>query len=223
MNLALRAAPANADTKDMVAARQRFLAAGWYRPLTEAVVAALAGAMRVVEVGAGTAHYLAAYLNAMPGAVGLATDVSPAACRVAARAHPRLGAVVADTWVGLPIGEGVIDAVLCVFAPRNPAEFARILGPGGRVIVATPNAGHLADIRDRLSLLGIESDKLDRLDESLAAMHLVRRDNVVHRLELPAEAAADLIAMGPNAFHGKGSPGAVSTQAAFTVSVYESS
>ena len=57
VNLALRAAPRNADTAEMVAARNRFLDAGWYRPLTEAVVQALAGRVRVAEFGAGTAHH----------------------------------------------------------------------------------------------------------------------------------------------------------------------
>ena len=60
------------------------------------------------------------------------------AARRAARAHPRAAAVVCDVWRGLPIADGCADLVLDVFAPRNGAEFARVLRPGGTLVVVTP-------------------------------------------------------------------------------------
>ena len=61
LNLLLRAAPKNADTPEMIAARDRFLSTGWYEPLTRTVVTALDGACRVLEAGAGTGHHIAAF------------------------------------------------------------------------------------------------------------------------------------------------------------------
>lgn len=220
VNLALRGTPRNADTAGMVAARERFLDAGWYGPLSEAIRAALAGRLRVAEFGAGTAHQLCSHLEATPDAVGLATDVSPQACRRAARRHPRLGVVVADTWAGLPVRDGALDAVLCVFAPRNPVEFHRVLSPGGILVVVTPRPEHLAELRDSLGLLGIEEEKLHRLDASLANFSLRERTELSHRLQLTAEAALDLVQMGPNAFHHPPVPEQLTTTAAFTLSRY---
>lgn len=202
VNLLGRAAPANADTAEMVAARARFLGAGHYQPIVDALVNRVRSGRRLVEVGAGTGHYLAGVLDSRPEAVGLATDISPMACRRAAKAHDRMGAVVADTWAGLPIRSGVADVLLCCFAPRNPAEFARITAPGGLLLVVTPNEGHLAQARESLGLLGIQEDKLAKLNRSMAgAFEAVWSQRIRWTMDLDAAAVTDLVQMGPNAFH----------------------
>ncbi|GAA1390531.1 putative RNA methyltransferase [Luteococcus peritonei] len=202
VNLLGRAAPANADRADMVAARDRFLSAGHYRPIEQALARRIGSARRLLEVGAGTGHYLAGLLEALPQAVGLATDVSVPACRRAARAHERMGAVVADTWAGLPVRSGHVDALLCVFAPRNPAEFARVCAPGATLAVVTPNAGHLAQAREALGLLDVEADKLARLNRTMSgAFEAVWTQRIRWSMDLGAQDLSDLVQMGPNAFH----------------------
>ncbi|HSN42801.1 MAG TPA: methyltransferase domain-containing protein, partial [Propionibacteriaceae bacterium] len=202
VNLSGSAPPPNADTPAMVAARDRLLSSGAYDPIADALAHRLRRVRRLVEVGAGTGHYAARVLDAAPEAVGLATDVSPAAARRAARAHERLASVVADTWGTLPLRSASVDAVLCVFAPRNPAEFARILARGGLLVVVTPNPGHLAELREACGLLDIPDDKSDRLHRSLAgAFEPVVTTRVSRTLTLGVDALTDLIDMGPNAFH----------------------
>ena len=201
VNLLGRAAPANADTPAMLDARARFLAAGRYAALADAVASALSGALRIVEVGAGTGYYLGRALDSLPGAEGLATDVSPAAARRAARAHPRAASIVADTWAGLPLLDDAVDAILCVFAPRNPAEFARVLAPGGRLVVAVPTPAHLAELRSGYGLLDVAGDKTEAV-ASLPGWSLERVETVTGEMALSADEVADVIAMGPNAFHG---------------------
>ena len=200
VNLLGHAAPANADTPAMVAARDRFLGGGHYAPIAAAVARGAAGARRILEVGAGTGHYLAAALDAAPDAEGLATDVSPAAARRAARCHPRAAAVVADTWAGLPLPDGAVDALLCVFAPRNPAEFDRLLAPTGRLVVAVPAAEHLGELRSRHGLLDVPGDKTAAIAAAWPAWS-ADVEEVRYRLDLTGDQVADLIAMGPNAFH----------------------
>src|SRR5690606_6340959 len=81
----------------------------------------------IVDAGAGTGHLLARVLDrAGPHAVGLALDISKHAIKRAARAHPRIGAVVADVWRPIPIRDGRAALVMNAFAPRNGPEFARI-------------------------------------------------------------------------------------------------
>lgn len=195
--------PANADTPAMVAARARVLAAGAFDEL-DVALARLSGSPRtILDVGGGTGHHLARLLEAHPGARGVSLDVSVPAAKRAARAHERAASVVADAWGALPLRPGRFDLVTCVFAPRNFGEFARVLGEGGLALVVTPDPEHLASIRERYGLLGIDADKDDRLLRAAAGwFEPVGRHRVRAPIDADAALTADLIAMGPNAFHG---------------------
>ena len=194
--------PGNADTAEMLAARGRVHASGLFELVAAEVAAHLTGRPRVLEVGSGTAHYLLRALGDDEAGVGVALDVSKAAARLAARLDPRIAAVVADVWRGLPIADHCLDGVLCVFAPRNLAEFARVLRPDGRLVVVTPKPGHLAGLRDRHGLLEVPAGKADQL--ALAAAEFfepLSLGGLVRTSQVGAALAADVIAMGPNAFH----------------------
>jgi len=205
--LAGGAAPGTADTPSMVAARDAFLGAGHYRPLADAlaetcVPAAADVAGCVLEVGAGTGYYLARVLDAMPGRVGLALDISKHAARRAAAAHPRIGAVVCDAWKRLPVADDAAAVVLDVFAPRNAAEIARVLAPEGTLVVVTPTERHLAEAAGPLGMLDIDPDKADRLAAQLAG-HFRQTDErpAEWSIELDAGALRSLVGMGPSAHH----------------------
>lgn len=202
VNLLSGPEPRNADTAAMLAARRRVHAAGLFEQVALEVRSRLVGRPRILEVGAGNAHYLAMALGDDPDGVGIALDVSKAAARAASRADPRIAAIVADVWRPLPIRDHCLDAVLCVFAPRNLPEFARVLRPDGRLVVVTPQAEHLAGLRDRHGLLEVPPGKADQL--ALAASEFfepVATSRLLKRTTVSAELASDLIAMGPNAFH----------------------
>ena len=206
LNLSGRPPPRSADTPAMVAARDRFLTAGHYRLLAEGITGAAVWStgrdLRVLDCGAGTGYYLAAVLNRAPGSRGVAVDVSVAAARRAARAHARIGAVVADAWRGLPVQAGVLDVVLNVFAPRSPAEFWRVLAPTGRLVVATPAPEHLVELREALPLLDVGPDKQARLSRALDAYFLPMEDHLVRSVQQwSASTVGDAVRMGPNAFH----------------------
>lgn len=219
LNLLRSAAGATADTADMVADRAAFLASGHYAPVAELVARSATGAV-AVETGAGTGYYLSAVLAARgPQARGVATDLSAYACRRSAKL-PRVGAVVADTWAGLPLRTGVADTVLTVFAPRNWREFARIATPSGRVLVVTPQQDHLGEVRRRLGLLGIEDEKHARLLSDAAPwLTHAGHEELRYRITLPPDEVAQLIGMGPNAFHGARDTGAIEEPVETTVAV----
>ncbi len=197
-----------ADSAAMLEARDAFFAAGHFDPIVRAVAerasALLAGggAGCVVDVGAGPGRYLAAVLDAAPGRAGVALDLSKHAARRAARAHPRVAAAVADTWGRLPVATGAAALVLDVFAPRNAAEFRRLLAPGGALIVVTPTARHLREAVEALALLAVDADKDERLAAQLESDFILEREEVV---EVPlALSRADLehvALLGPSAWH----------------------
>ncbi|MER7168240.1 putative RNA methyltransferase [Micromonospora sp. NPDC000207] len=241
VNLLTGRAPHVGDTSEMVAARDDFLAAGHYEPLSAALAAAATTALHrlpytpdptntphpvdradptntshpmnraepmdgayplVVDSGAGTGRHLAAVLAALPGAVGLCLDVSKPALRRAARVHPRATAALADTWQRLPLADGAVAVLLNVFAPRNGAEFRRVLHPEGTLLVVTPAGDHLIELVGPLGLLRVDPTKADRVAESLSA-HLTEVDvtPLRHRLHLTHAEVATLVGMGPSARH----------------------
>lgn len=203
--LAGDAKPGTADTADMVAAREAFLRAGHYKPIADALATEAAATVAdgaVVDVGAGTGHYLAHVLDAAPDRVGLALDISKYALRRAAKAHPRAGAVVCDAWRPLPVRDACAALVLNVFAPRNPAELRRVLHADGTLAVVTPTAAHLAELVAALGLLRVDEDKKARLDAALAP-HFVpqRAHRVGFTLTLGHDDIATVVGMGPSAWH----------------------
>ncbi len=197
--------PPSGDSAGMVADRVAFLEAGHYAGVTGALadaVGADGSPEALLDLGGGTGHHLAGVLGRFPDAVGVVLDSSPYAARRAARAHPRAVAVVADSWARLPVREGAVDRVLVVFAPRNGPEIARVLRPGGRLVVVTPAADHLAELVGPLELLRVDPDKAARLAAALEPeLEPVRTATYRQVLELSRAAAATLVGMGPHARH----------------------
>ncbi len=210
------------DTADMVAARDDFLAAGHYRPIADALAAAAVAAVAeasdggnggdgpggdgsgglVADLGAGTGHYLAHVLDALPGRPGAALDISKYALRRAARAHLRIGAVVCDAWRPLPLLDASAGLVLNVFAPRNGPEIRRVLRPGGTLLLVSPTSRHLRELVDTLGLLSVDEEKQRRIDEKLGPyLTPAGRREVEFTMRLSAEDVRTVVGMGPSAWH----------------------
>jgi 23S rRNA (guanine745-N1)-methyltransferase len=247
-----------ADSADMVAARFDFLSAGHYQPLADAIAdlasPALMGAPDgqpvVLDAGTGTGHYLRAVLDrvardrAAPdheapdapwadgvSAAAIGLDISKFALRRAARMNPEAVNVVGDVWQPLPVAENAVDVVTVVFAPRNAPEFARVLRPGGRLIVVTPRPGHLEEIAGLTGMLGIEPAKDERLAASLGKHFApVEARDLDLELSLSPRDVANLAYMGPAGHHldraalaalEAGLPAWTSVSARFRISVFE--
>lgn len=204
-----RARPHTADTAEMIEARAAFLESGRYAPIAEAVTAAALLAAGVgpedaciVDAGTGTGYYLAHALGALDGRTGLALDISATAAKRAARAHERIGSIVCDTWKRLPIRDGAAAVVLDIFSPRNADEFARVLAPGGSLIVVTPAGQHLKELVGVLGLVSVDERKDDRLEDSLGKSFKLREQVAVEfEMLLSHSEVALLVGMGPSSRH----------------------
>ncbi len=204
------------DDRAMLAARRRFLDAGHYAALTTAVtttvLAHLSGttnqAAHIVDIGCGEGAYLDALAQALhaqrPDAVHClgGIDLSRDAVRMAARRCPFAQFAVADTWRKLPLRSAATAVLLNLFAPRNPAEFARIAAPEALLLVVIPRPGHLLSLRERFALLAIEEAKRAQVVAQLAeGFALTGSETLDMALRLEDTAVADLVQMTPGARH----------------------
>ncbi|AIY00249.1 putative methyltransferase [Arthrobacter sp. PAMC 25486] len=211
------------DTAAMVEARDAFLDAGHYQQLADALsegvrellagrgagpgVASDAEPALIIDAGTGTGYYLQHILaklgqDASHNVAAVGLDISKFALRRAARRNPDAVNIVWDLWRELPLGAGVADVVLVIFAPRNSREFARILKPGGHLLVVTPLPGHLADIADEAGLLGIQEDKEAALKESFGGeFELLGSQELLVPLQLAPADIGNVALMGPAGHH----------------------
>jgi 23S rRNA (guanine745-N1)-methyltransferase len=79
---------------------------------------------------------------------------------------------------------------------------ARVLAPDGVLLAVTPTTRHLYELVGPLGLLSVPDDKEDRLDAQLTShFELVERHAVEHAMFLTRDEAAQLVRMGPSAWH----------------------
>jgi 23S rRNA (guanine745-N1)-methyltransferase len=206
------------DSKEMVAARQRFLDHGHYERLSDALNALAAEELAkrpgpagpparcVLDVGCGPGYYLGRlhvqlrHHGALFDFYGI--DIARDAARLAARRYRDIQFVVADSQGRVPLADRSVRLLLDIFAPRNAAEFARVVAPGGLLLVAIPRPDHLAELRAGADLLAIEEQKQERVIERFArAFELARTTEVAYEIEPGDEDLADLVLMTPNARH----------------------
>jgi 23S rRNA (guanine745-N1)-methyltransferase len=209
------------DTGDMLLARRGFLGRGHYAPLSDAinhrVAHYLSGPPRcyegpaptcIVEVGCGEGYYVGRLKRHLDDKAGcgdicyFGMDISKDAARLAAKKYAEIRFIVADIRQKALFSDAAVRVELNVFAPRNPAELARITAPGGMLLVVIPNPDHLESLRVRLGLLGIEADKEQRVIEQFAeTFHVAGTQTLAYDMHLNGQDLIDLVRMTPNYWH----------------------
>ena len=200
------------DAKEMLKARRNFLESGFYAPLSDAVnelvrahLPDASGPMHILDAGCGEGYYLDRLQRALASQrdgcyIGL--DVSKEAIRMAAKRYRQLFFVVADVKQPLVLADGAFHAILNIFAPRNPAEFARVTVKGGVLIVVIPAPEHLIRLRSAIGLLSIEEQKQQHVEEQFADhFKLVTSLSIAYPLHLNNEQIEQVVMMTPSYWH----------------------
>lgn len=159
------------DPRETVDARRALLDGGFGDALTRALLelAHRWGVRResvALELGCGEGHFLAALATEFE-ASALGIDLSPHAVERCARRHPQHFWLVANADRRLPLLAGSIDVALSIDGRRPRDELARVLAPGGRLLVAVPAPDDLAELRGEVLP---QSSELDRVPRVLAEL-----------------------------------------------------
>ena len=206
------------DDAKMLQARRRFLDAGHYAALSEAINNQVTTLLQthfeqgkqpaILDAGCGEGYYLGQLhthlLAAFPmnNLCLLGMDVSKTAVRYAAKRVKNGRFFVANTNTLIPAGDQTVNVLLNIFAPRNPAEFARVMTKNGHLLIVIPKPTHLQSIRAEFDLLAIETDKKEHVVDRLSGLfQLVRIIGIEDKITLTSHSLTDLLQMTPNAHH----------------------
>lgn len=193
------------DSKEMVAARHRFLNGGGYAPFAEELARLCTelarkkgGVLHILDAGCGEGYYDSVICAALEkeglGYELAGFDISKAAVRLAAkRKIPHAAFAVASSFAA-PVETGWADVVLNVFSPFAGSEFHRCLAAGGRLIYAVPTAGHLMGLKDVLYDEPYENPCQQVAYEGFSLAGETRVDD---SLSVQGQAISDLFAMTP--------------------------
>ena len=209
------------DSKEMVAARRRFLMAGFYQPIAAAVSRAVLAdlpadaSISCLDAGCGEGYYLRQLAAAVAEEQTLALlglDISKWAVLSAAKQDRRPSWVVGSN-ANLPVLSGTLDRVLCLFGFPVYAEFARVLKPGGRLVQVDSGLDHLRELREII----YPSLKPERTADPQTPAGFSRLPTETLRFSIDLTSAgqvADLLAMTPHLY--RASAGGRAAAAALT-------
>jgi len=184
------------DPRAALEARARLFAAGVGRELVHALSTHLGGraGSLAVELGSGAGDVLAAVREAC-GFTAIGLDLSTAAAELAARRFPALAWLVANADRRLPLLPASVDLVLSVNGRRNPEECARVLRPGGELVVVVPAPDDLVELREAVQGAGAAKERAAGVvAEHAAAFALRERAQVRVRERLARAQLLDLLA-----------------------------
>jgi 23S rRNA (guanine745-N1)-methyltransferase len=200
------------DSKEMVAARRRFLERGHFGPIADRAFAVAWFALdemrertaAVLDAGCGEGYFLQRFAelaaaDASGSAVTLAgIDVSKWAVKAAAkRKVPAAWAVASNKQP--PFLPGSIDLVLCLFGFPAWEGFRKVQPPDGFSLLVDPGPEHLIELREIIYPRVRRTPPPSLSAAEAAGYKLVREEGLRYETVLTqAEEIRDLLAMTPH-------------------------
>lgn len=213
------------DSEASILARQRFLAAGFYQPLQQALVDIVSDLIAEnygdqpinwLDIGCGEGYYSQALANLTINNL-IAADISkPALIELAKKSKSAnqlwyqqqddsKTAVIpmVASAAQLPIKAQSLFGISSIFSPILPQAFFEVLKNDGYLIIAKPDQGHLASVRQALFEDVREHDSDKFLQDLAPYFDLVKRVAVETTLNLSQIELADLLTMTPYSYRAK--------------------
>ncbi len=191
------------DNAEMVQARQSFLEAGYYSPLVERIGALLKNELspgeqtQLLDLGCGEGWYTDRLARQL-GCCTTGLDISKEAVKAACKRNKDIHWLVA-TGADIPLAEGSVDAATLVFSRLMPEPTAKVLKPGGLLLVVTPGPDHLLALRRLIYTDVRASSGFDPAAQLADLFEPVAQETLSFEFKLPdATAIQNLLAMTPH-------------------------
>lgn len=137
------------DTREMVAARRRFLDTGAYAPIGSAICELLkihGAGDALLDVGCGEGYYTAKAAESLTHCEFYGIDVSKDAVRYASARYKSI-AWLCGTAARLPFGDGSFSCLMSIFSLTVPGEFHRVLRENGIFLQVLAGEDHLLNLK----------------------------------------------------------------------------
>lgn len=194
------------DSKEMVAARRRYLESGVYAPIAAGVARLLMDGLEgqapyaCLDAGCGEGYYLRRLQEQDErgelALIGL--DISKWAVMAGARSSPGMRWLVGSN-AHLPVPEASLDALICMFGFPVYEEFRRALKPGGLLLQVEAGPDHLLELR-HIIYPSLKAEK-PPTQEPPEGFSLEADERLSFAIALQSQAQiADLLLMTPHLF-----------------------
>ena len=195
------------DSKEMISARQQFLQAGFYQPISEQLNKIIQSLLldknqaNILDAGCGEGYYLNRChqhheINFPDKQVSfLGLDISKPAIMTAAKQYKSITWVV-GTNKAPPVMEQSIDIVLCMFGFCDLDIISTILKPDGKVILVDAGSDHLLELRRILYPHLKDSRQKNNIPEFV----LADEQRVKFTVSLNQKQISDLLIMTPHLY-----------------------
>ena len=189
------------DNQDMMRSRRAFLDAGYYQLLRERVVGVILAMQpqpmgNWLDIGCGEGYYTAALAEQFPHGQVYGLDIAKNAIRAAAKRYPRVQFSVASSQ-RLPFNDQVLDGIVRIYAPCNPAEMLRTVKPGALMVTVAPGPRHLFQLKAQIYPQVLHHALKD---EQFPGFTPVLSERLSYEMDLSGDAAAALLQMTPFAW-----------------------
>jgi len=192
------------DSDDMIRSRQRFLNGGYYQTLADAIVKQVGigpDNQRVLDMGCGEGYYMDQLRQRSDTLQLTGIDISKTAVRLAAKRKMNAQLAV-DSAFSMPLHSDSIDCAISIFSPVSAKDTARVLVPGGSLIMVGPGEQHLSGLTAH-----IYSDRVphqgNNLDDSLGDFSLQETLEIKDSITITGPDILDLLKMTPYYWHAR--------------------
>ena len=193
------------DSKEMVAARKRFLEQGYYEPLATDLAQTVMSLFSefkstspvILDAGCGEGYYTHFIDDSLRDS-GIHTriigmDISKDAVKAAAK-RPGPDFYVASLFK-LPLRNQSADLIINAFAPACDSEFSRVLKKDGFLVVVIPGKNHLFTLKSVIYDSPYENDEKE---PELPSFNLFEKKRIEGEITvLGKDSVFDLLSMTP--------------------------
>jgi len=201
------------DSKEMIQARQRFLQAGLYQPISDQLNQLVSEqldvsgnkSVTILDAGCGEGYYLSRLatenkLIEKTQVELLGVDISKWGVQAATKYQLPITWIV-GTNAQLPVEPGSLDLIICMFGFWQPEWFAKVLKPGGKVILAESGVDHLIELREIIYKEVHRKNVPELKDIAEVGFKLIDQQQLEFRpATLNKEQVQDLLVMTPHLY-----------------------